>query len=134
MIGLGTDLVSIELIRQQLADKASQFAEKSFTVGELRYANNNPSRKPEHHLAARYAAKEALIKAWSSLRFGRPPIITNSNLLEIEVINDHYGRPQIRLHGTFQQHLQDHHTQISLSHDGDYATAVVLLFPRGTHD
>ena len=114
-------------MREQLRDSASSFAEQTFSATELRYAHQNPSKDPPRHLAARFAAKEALIKAWSSLHFARPPRIPNPNLKEIEVINDHYGRPALRLHGALQKQLGNYKTQLSLSHDGDYAIAVVLL-------
>jgi holo-[acyl-carrier protein] synthase len=127
VIGLGVDMVQISQLRKQLEDPASVFSEKTFTAGELRYAKEHSSGNPVQHLAARFAAKEALIKAWSSMRIGRPPVIANSNLLEIEVCNDYFGRPQIKLHGAFHQHLQAFQVQISLSHEGDYAIATVLL-------
>ena len=59
-----------------------------------------PAREAES-LAARWAAKEAVIKAWSSTRYGHPEVIDPSpvDLREIEVRTDAWGRPAIRLHG-----------------------------------
>ena len=126
-MGLGTDLVDIAQLRAQLNDPASSFAVQTFSAAEIRYARQHPSKDPARHLAARFAAKEALIKAWSSLHFGRPPQVPNPNFLEIEVHNDHYGRPALRFSGELQQHLKAYTTKLSLSHDGGYAIAVVLL-------
>jgi holo-[acyl-carrier protein] synthase len=45
----------------------------------------------------------------------------------IELVSDAWGRPRIRLHGEVAKHLQDCSVEISLSHDGDYATAYAVL-------
>jgi holo-[acyl-carrier protein] synthase len=81
VIGLGVDMVQISQTREQLEDPASVFSERTFTAGELRYAKEHSSGNPVQHLAARFTAKEALIKAWSSMRIGRPPIIANSKFI-----------------------------------------------------
>jgi holo-[acyl-carrier protein] synthase len=133
MIGLGVDLVQISQLQSQLRDSASVFATETYTSVELNYAKNNVSGHPERHLAARYAAKEALIKAWSSLRYGKPQVVNNPKYKDVEVINDHFGRPKIRLSGSIREHLQDFKIQLSLSHDGDYAIATVLLFQEVKH-
>ena len=127
MMGLGTDLVDINQIRKQLQDEASSFVQKTFSTTEIRYAHQQPSKDPARHFAARFAAKEALIKAWSSLRFGRPPLLPNPDFREIEVFNDHYGRPALRFSGTVHEHLRNYSTKLSLSHDGSLAIAVVIL-------
>ena len=128
MIGLGVDMVHLPPFAKQLDDKASNFAEGCFTPGEWRYAHQQSSNDPVRHLAARYAAKEAMIKAWSSTRWGKPNRIGSVDFREIEVINDPNGRPAIRLHGNLLSEIgQSAHTQVSLSHDGDYAIATVLL-------
>jgi holo-[acyl-carrier protein] synthase len=45
----------------------------------------------------------------------------------IEVVSDAWGRPRIRLHGEVADHLAGHSLEVSLSHDGDYAIAYVVL-------
>jgi holo-[acyl-carrier protein] synthase len=45
----------------------------------------------------------------------------------IEVVLDAWGRPRIRLHGEVAKHLEGCSLEISLSHDGDYATAYAVL-------
>ena len=129
MIGLGIDLVCVSSFRQQLDDQSSSFRALCFTEQERRTSQSRSSGNPVIHLAARYAAKEALIKAWSSMRFGRPELLPDPNYREIEVVNDHVGRPRIKLHGQLSTHLSNHRIQLSLSHDGDYSTAVVMLIP-----
>ena len=124
---LGTDMVCISQFHQQLQDKASAFAEQSFTPLEMRYAYQHISGQPERHLAARYAAKEAFIKAWSASRWGRPPILSHVDFRQIEVRNDGYGRPSLFLAEKLSHVVGEHQLQLSLSHDGDYAIATVLF-------
>ena len=45
----------------------------------------------------------------------------------IEVVADAWGRPRIRLHGEVAKRLDGHTLEVSLSHDGDYAIAYVVL-------
>lgn len=132
--GVGIDTVDIGSFREQLADRASCFAEGTFTPAELRDANARPGGDPTRHLAARFAAKEALVKAWSASRFGSPPALRSVDMLEIEVISDGFGRPAIRLHGRVAADLArtgPYRTHVSLSHDGDSSIAVVVLEATG---
>ena len=114
----GVDLVDVGAFAEQLADTASGFADATFTLAERR-------TKDPRRLAARFAAKEAFLKAWSGSRFGRPPLLASVDLREIEVITDGYGRPAIALHGEVKLAVGEHRTSLSLSHDGNVAIAVV---------
>lgn len=127
MMGVGTDIIQISEFRKQLHDKASVFVVKSFTDREIAYSTSNISNRPEQHLAVRYAAKEAFIKAWSSMHVGSPPILNQPKFTDIEVVKDRFGRPSIQLHGQLLELLNDTVSTVSLSHDGDYAIATVLL-------
>lgn len=85
------------------------------------------------HLAGRFAAKEALVKAWSVARRGRPPALAQVDLRDIEVVDDGYGRPALRLHGAVRDAVGDLSSgapviaHLSISHDGPTAAAVVIL-------
>jgi holo-[acyl-carrier protein] synthase len=109
----------------QLDQPGSEFAEV-FTPGERRDANGRPT-DAARHLAARWAAKEAVVKAWSASLHGTPPVMGDEALRLIEVVSDAWGRPRIRLHGEVAKHLEACSVEISLSHDGDYATAYAVL-------
>lgn len=124
---VGIDIVELAAFRRQLDDPASSFAAGTFTPAELREAHNRPDRDPARHLAARFAAKEAAIKAFDGLRFGLPPLIPRADLRQIEVVSDAWGRPALRLHGDLARLARDASLQVSLTHDGDTAAAVVLL-------
>lgn len=127
MIYIGTDIVQISSFAKQIEDRASVFVMRTFTDRERTYAYNNALGNPGQHLAARYAAKEAVIKAWSSSFFGRPPLLSHVDMREIEVQKDAFERPAIILHGTLLKKMNHPIIQISLSHDGDYAIATALL-------
>jgi holo-[acyl-carrier protein] synthase len=119
---IGVDLVDVPGFARQLEDTASGFLAATFTPAEQR-------AKTPHRLAARFAAKEAFLKAWSATNRGRPPRLGTVDLREIEVVDDGYGRPVLALHGEVAAAC-DHTAEVSLSHDGDAAIAVVVLIPR----
>ena len=81
------------------------FAE-TFTPGERRDASDKSS-SAARHLAARWAAKEAVIKAWSGSRFSQRPVLREDIHRDIEVITDMWGRPKVRLTGDIAKHLKD---------------------------
>jgi holo-[acyl-carrier protein] synthase len=119
---IGVDLVDVPGFADQLADRASGFVDGTFTPLEQRTAQGDASR-----LAARFAAKEAFVKAWSGSRRGLPPLLAAVDLREIEVVDDGYGRPGLRLHGAIKAAVGERRTHLSLSHDGPSAIAVVIL-------
>lgn len=125
VLGLGVDLVHVPSFADQLATPGSRF-EGVFTPGERADARDRPDG-PARHLAARWAAKEAVIKAWSASLFGEPPVTGEHVHHLIELVADAWDRPRIRLHGEVAKHLEDHTLHVSLSHDGDYAIAYVTL-------
>lgn len=126
--GLGVDLVFVPDFAAQLEVPGTRFA-TSFTPGEMTDAHGRGT-DPERHLAARWAAKEAVIKAWSAAVYGTPPVLAEAIHRDIEVVTDAWGRPRIRLHGEISEHLDAGCLHVSLSHDGDYAFAQALLTHR----
>ncbi len=132
VLGLGHDVVDVPSFAEQLADEASGFEAATFTAGERAAVAPSGPRRVES-LAVRFAAKEALIKAWSGARFGHPPAVAAVDLRDIEVVVDGWGRPSLVLHGPVDREVQrlaagaSVRAQVSLSHDGPVASAVVLL-------
>ncbi|MCB9685720.1 MAG: holo-ACP synthase [Alphaproteobacteria bacterium] len=130
ILGVGVDLVDVPGFAEQLADRASTFVEQTFSDRERAYADQAPSREPERHLAARYAAKEAALKAMDAAcaRAGiQPPRVA---LGEIEVLRDGRGRPSLGLSGAaaaLATALGVDRVHLSLSHDGRSAIAMVVL-------
>ena len=148
VLTVGTDLVHVPGFSAQLDQPGTVFAQRTFTAREFREARRRSQERgssPAQHLAARWAAKESFIKAWSQAHVlcaksrGRStsPVILAEDVdwREIEVVTDRWGRPSLRLSGTVA-HAVEHSLgeevstpgcwPVSLSHDGDYAAAIVL--------
>ena len=136
---IGTDLVHLPDLRRQLADAASTFIAGTFTSAELRAATLRANARhtgPDHHdpdlaphLGARFAAKEAFLKAWDQRFWGAAPPIASTAIdhRDIEVVTDAWGRPKLVLHNDIARVLGPLRAEVSLSHDGPFASAVVLL-------
>ncbi|MFW0787362.1 holo-ACP synthase [Gordonia sp. CPCC 206044] len=125
VLGVGIDLVSIPEFGEQLKQPGTTFADR-FTVRERRDAAAGTGDEARH-LAARWAAKEAVVKAWSVSRFSRSPLLPLIRHSDIEVVTDTWGRPAIRLAGEIGELLEGTRLHISLTHDGDMAAAVAVL-------
>jgi holo-[acyl-carrier protein] synthase len=109
--GVGIDLIEIERIERALA-RRPRLAERLFTRDEIAYAADRA--RPGRHLAARFAAKEAVIKA-----LGAP-------LAPAEIEVEAGEPPRIRLHGRAADLAQDAEISVSLTHSRDTAAAVAL--------
>lgn len=122
---IGVDLVHISAFREQLGMPGSTF-ESVFTARELRLAATKPDRA--EHLAGRWAAKEAFVKAWSQSIYGQAPIIEPDRVdfSEIEIVADRFGRVAIQLAGEVAK-VAPAAQSLSISHDGDYAMATCLV-------
>ena len=122
MIGVGIDLVNISRVEKISARWETRFLSRIFTEDEQDYCRKR--RNPHPHLAARWAVKEAAVKA---LRLDRS---VTFNWREIETVNDVSGRPLVRMTGAIRRqadHLGVAQIHVSLSHDRDYAIASVTL-------
>lgn len=131
--GIGIDLVNVAEFDLQLGDPASEFARSTFTAAELADARRGRGG-PALHLAARFAAKEAFVKAWGATRLGAAPALAHLDLRSIEVRLDTYGRPFIRLHepvGSMIAAEGEVHIQCSLTHEAPVAAAVVIIEEAG---
>lgn len=113
--GVGMDLIEIARIERAL-DRRPRLAERLFTADELRYAETKG--RPGRHLAARFAAKEAVIKALA--------LDAGTSLREIEVIAGE--PPTLRAHGAVKEQLEARGltVSISLTHSREMAAAVAV--------
>lgn len=125
VLGVGVDLVHIPSFEDQMLQPGTGF-DQVFTPGERRDVHAKGTL-PARHFAARWAAKEAVVKAWSVSIHGEPPVMDEQIQHLIEVVTDAWGRPRIRLHGEVAKRLPGVEFQLSLSHDGDYAIAYVVM-------
>jgi holo-[acyl-carrier protein] synthase len=129
---VGIDLVGVAEFASQLGSVGSAFAERTFTAGELRASGG--SAGAAQHLAGRYAAKEAFVKAFSGARPGRAPVAPDMDWREVEVVTDGWGRPVLALHGALAQAvaatLGPVTLHVSLTHEPTMAAAVVVIEDR----
>jgi len=125
IMGIGIDVVSIPDFAEQVDRPGTVFAE-TFTPGERRDAADKSS-SAARHLAARWAAKEAVIKAWSGSRFSKRPVLPEDIHRDIEVVTDMWGRPKVRLSGEIARHLENTTIHVSLTHEADTAAAVAII-------
>jgi holo-[acyl-carrier protein] synthase len=111
--GVGIDLLEIERLEHAL-ERHPRLAERVFTDAERDYAAARA--RPGRHLAARFAAKEAVVKALGlSGGFG---------LREIEVVAGE--PPTVRLSGRAAEIVDGEQVDLSLTHSRDYAAAVAI--------
>jgi holo-[acyl-carrier protein] synthase len=128
ILGVGLDLASCGPWRAALDDPSGAALEACFTPGELARVRNGPVH-PAERLAARFAAKEAFIKALGGATMGRDPG-AGLDLLDIEVDADSLGRPILVLHRDARARAEAagvRRAHISLTHEDDKAAAVVML-------
>ena len=120
--GLGNDLVRIQRFRVFLQKGKTAVLERLFTADERSYCLGKKDSAP--HLAVRFAAKEAFLKALGTgLRHG-------IRWQDMEVVRDEAGKPDLVLSGEAARLFYDGgHGRLLLtcSHDGDYALATVVF-------
>lgn len=120
IVGMGIDLVEISRIAESIARWGGRFEKKLFTERERAYCNGRAHQA--QHFAARFAAKEATLKA---LRV--PPGLSWH---EMEVEAGGKAPPRLVLSGVAAQaaaKLGVRETHLSLTHAADLAAAVVVL-------
>ena len=120
----GVDLVELDRFREAY-DRHAAFGNGLFTEAEITYCHARPDPYP--HLAARYAAKEACMKAFG---VGMGGFGASGRFQEIEVEIAPSGKPTLRLHGSMEKMGRRYGIQqltISISHARDYAVATVMM-------
>ena len=120
--GLGTDIVEVSRISGKIA-KNNGFRELVFTPGEIAYCEKQVH--PAQHYAARFAAKEAFLKA-----MGTGFISGGVQFNEIEITHDPSGKPLLQLLGNasvYYAQLQIKQILVSLSHISTTAVASVVI-------
>jgi holo-[acyl-carrier protein] synthase len=120
----GVDIVPISKIRSIMLSRP-EFASDIFTGGEREYCFSRAD--PYVHLAGRFAAKEALLKALGTGFSG------GGTLGEVEIVAEKSGRPALRLSGWTEKigrRKKVYDSTVSISHSGDFAIASVILAAR----
>ena len=122
VVGLGTDIVDVDRIRRVMARQGERFLHRVFTGEELGYCLE--MKHPHKHLAARFAAKEAVSKAFTT------GIGAQLGWKSVSVYNGSRGEPHIRLDTKGEELLREvgaSRVWISLSHTETLAQAVAAL-------
>lgn len=119
MSGAGLDLIEIARLERAL-ERRPALAERIFGPGELALARSRP--RPGRHLAARFAAKEAALKALG---------LGGLRLHEVEVAGGGEEPPRLRLRGAAARRAAelDVSLDVSLTHSRELAAAVVVARP-----
>jgi len=122
ILGLGIDIIEIERVRNSVVKYGDHFLNKIYTQTELNYCMSKGENKYQH-LAARFAAKEAVFKAlttgWSK----------EIGWQDIEIYNEPNGMPVVKLKGDWETFLaNDKNLKISMSHSRDYVTCVAIIY------
>ena len=120
--GIGIDIIEVERIRDASRRWGARFERRVYTQQELTYCGNTPSRY--WRLAARFAAKEATLKALGT------GLTTGMRWQDVEIRANTIGKPELVLHGEVQRYAQEHNIRasfVSMSHTNDYAVAQVTL-------
>ena len=117
-LGVGIDIVSVARIERMISRWGDRFLSRVYTGREIKSCTRRPNPTPS--LAARFAAKEAFIKALAGWHRG------GIGYRSVEVVTDGDGVPQIRAHGEAARAMDGLKAAVSISHEHDYAVAVVV--------
>ena len=125
IFGLGTDIVNIKRVQLALKNNKKNFTKRIFSKNEINYCEKR--KNSASYYAKRYAAKEALSKALGT------GISKGINFNDIEILNNKFGKPYIKLKGSTATHLKKkikrnkYFIYLSLSDDLPWAQATVII-------
>ena len=123
VIGIGIDIIEIARIKLIVDRYGELFLNKVYTEKELEYclAKHNKYQ----HLAARFAAKEAIYKALAS------GWEKDASWKSMEIINESNGLPTVKFFGKLNEFISDDKDiKISLSHSDNYVTCVAIIYKK----
>ena len=114
---IGTDIIEVSRIEKLIIEKGDKFLKRIYTDKEIDYCESKGPNKYQHY-AGRFAAKEAIMKAYGTNKF---------NFKTIEIINNEDGLPKVELLSNLDV---DRFIKISvsISHIKDFATANAIVF------
>lgn len=125
IFGIGTDIVNIKRMERTLKGKNNKLKRRIFSKNEITYCEKK--KNPFSYYAKRFAAKEALSKALGT------GISNGVNFIDIEILNDNFGKPSIKLKGSTANFIKKkiknkkYSIYLSLSDDVPWAQATVIV-------
>jgi len=119
ILGIGNDIIEVSRIGEAISRHGGRLLDRLFTEKEKNYLLSKKHR--ERHIAGRFAAKEAIVKALGTgFRDGL-------EWTDIEILNDPRGKPHASLTGKAEELLGDGALHLTISHCREYASAVALF-------
>lgn len=125
VLGSGVDIIEVDRVKKAINKWGDSFLNKIFTEKEVAYSKRR--RFAYQHLAARFATKEAVLKAfgggWSR----------NLPWKDVEIVNDRKGKPEIILYGAAKTTYDKKRIKrivVSMSHTRRYAVANAILIRK----
>ena len=127
IIGIGTDIIDVRRIKKTFTKYGENFKKRCFLLGEIKRSDDKINSVNSY--AKRYAAKEACSKALGT------GLAKGIFWKDVEVVNDKYGKPFIRLHNNALIRInkitkKDYNIEVSLSDEKNYAIANVIIFEK----
>jgi holo-[acyl-carrier protein] synthase len=122
IISIGIDIIEVARVREVLA-RTPRFAERVFTSAERAYCDSRGAAAAQHY-AARFAAKEAALKAFQTGWRG------GISWQDVEIASRESGAPFLIFHGQVQELFEKSRAiaaHLSLSHTSEHAIAEVVL-------
>ena len=125
ILGTGIDIVENYRLKKILLKKNNNFKKRIFTNNEIAYCEKKSNTVSCY--SKRFAAKEAFVKALG-IGFRK-----NINFIDIEIANNSYGKPSIKLKGAVNDYLKKkikrkkYNIHLSLSDDKPWAHATVII-------
>ena len=116
----GTDIIEIERIKKSIERSGEKFIKLIYTPAEIEYCESKRNAKYSHY-AGRFAAKEAIFKAISSLLSEKFEL----SWQDAQVVNDENGNPRVEFLN--KEFKQIESMDISISHCKEYAVATVTI-------
>lgn len=122
IIGTGIDIIEVARVKKALDMWGNKFLNRVFTKRELSYAKTK--KFSQENLAARFACKESVLKAFGDTRLG-------IRLKNIEILNDAKGKPEVVLHREAKEFATKNKLTkiiVSMSHTNNYAVSNAILW------
>jgi len=120
-IRTGIDIIEIERVKKSIEETDGKFCDRVYTEKEIKYCESKNVQKYQHY-AARFAAKEAVFKALSSMLDNKYDI----GWKDIQILNDSNGRPYVDVLN--KKVIEIESIDISISHCKTHAVASVVIF------
>lgn len=123
VLGVGIDIIEIERIQKSVERFGDAFLNKIFTKTELDYSLSKKNKY--QHLAARFAAKEAIAKALYSVGD------EGFEWKNVEIYNEPNGLPKAVLFGKLRELVgNENELKITMSHSDHYVTCFAILYKK----